>query len=231
MRTARCSGRLSSHASPPLPHMPPFSYACPSNHVRAPLWTEWPTGVKTLPCRNEVAGSKYLIDSQNCRYFFWKALLPRTVTDLDFSRRNHTIRHITGLNLVIFFWKLHENEKIGAQKRGLGMRLWQPPWIHQYPSYHNKSALFNEKTPRGRKVLLCVTRSKHKYFTNLVLILHCFSCSKLKWKSTLKLVPNRNIANHYSNGNGKYCCVLTDFTVVIQVDMYDKNMSAWYLNL
>ena len=53
----------------PLPCMPPTHDCMPPDHayplphtpptIHAPLWTEWLTGVKTLPCRNFIAGGKH----------------------------------------------------------------------------------------------------------------------------------------------------------------------------
>ena len=61
MRTIRWSGRWLSARGGCLPEgcLPRGSARHPITH---PLWTEWQTGVKTSPCRNDVAYGKNLLN-------------------------------------------------------------------------------------------------------------------------------------------------------------------------
>ena len=53
-----CPAMHAPHHTCPLPCMPPLAMHTPC-HACPPPWTEWQTHVKTLPCRNFVAGGKY----------------------------------------------------------------------------------------------------------------------------------------------------------------------------
>ena len=118
--------------------------------------------------------------------------------------------------LLVLIWSFFsENymkmKKIGAQKRGVDMRSWQPPWINQYILAIPTKVFFSKKKLHGAGRYYYVWHVQNiNIFTNLVLILHCFSCGILKRRSRLKLVPHIHIndTNHFSNCKDNYTNVL-----------------------
>ena len=72
MRTA-CLLTVSQHALGGGGGLCVSQHALGRGGVCPRLWTEWQTGVKTLPCRNFVAGGKNLITSRHLRLYlsFW----------------------------------------------------------------------------------------------------------------------------------------------------------------